>query len=108
MSNQEVAESKPVGFFERVLGGIRKPIRETLGELRRVHWPTRLDVRNLSVIILVVTAIMAALLGLADFLVDRLFTGLLRAQPDVIAVAFGIAIVLALLVMVWWISRDRR
>ncbi len=108
MSNQEVAESKPAGFVERIINPIRKSIRETMGELRRVHWPTRPDVRNLSTIILAVTAVMSILLGAADFLVDRLFTGLLRAQPDIVAVAVALAIVLALLVLVWWISRERR
>ena len=42
--------------------------RETVGELRKVTWPTWLEARNLTIIVLVVILVMATILGLFDFL----------------------------------------
>ena len=40
--------------------------RETIGELRKVAWPTREEAWNLTVIVLIVLAIMSAFLGAID------------------------------------------
>ncbi len=40
--------------------------RETVGELRKVSWPTREEALNLTGIVLIVLIAMAALLGLVD------------------------------------------
>ena len=40
--------------------------RETAGELRRVTWPTWLEARNLTVVVLIVLVIMAIFLYLID------------------------------------------
>ena len=42
--------------------------RETVGELRKVTWPTWMEARNLTIIVLVVILVMATILGLFDFL----------------------------------------
>jgi preprotein translocase subunit SecE len=42
--------------------------RETIGELRKVSWPTIPDARRLTVIVLAVMFIMSAVLGLLDWL----------------------------------------
>lgn len=47
---------------------------ETIGELRKVSWPTRKDAISLTVIVLIVTFSMSAFLGLLDFLYTRFFT----------------------------------
>ena len=47
--------------------------RETVGELRKVNWPSRQEATNLTVIVLVVLFSMSALLGFLDFLFTRLF-----------------------------------
>lgn len=52
---------------------IQRYFRETVGELRKVNWPTRQEAVNLTVIVLIVTFGMSALLGLLDFLFSRLF-----------------------------------
>ena len=48
-------------------------IRETAGELRKVNWPTRAQAINLTLIVIVVSTVMAIILGTADFLFTRLF-----------------------------------
>lgn len=48
--------------------------RETVGELRKVSWPTYADAKRLTTIVLVVMAIMAVLLGVLDFVFSRLIT----------------------------------
>ncbi len=48
-------------------------LRETAGELRKVNWPTRAQAINLTLIVIVVSTVMAIILGTADFLFTRLF-----------------------------------
>ncbi len=40
--------------------------RETVGELRKVNWPTRQEAINLTLIVLIVIAAMAIFLGMLD------------------------------------------
>jgi preprotein translocase subunit SecE len=42
--------------------------RETVGELRRVVWPTREEALRLTQIVLIVITVMAIILGTADYL----------------------------------------
>ena len=51
--------------------------RETIGELRKVTWPTRQEAINLTIIVLVVTFGMSAFLGFLDYLFSRLFAVIL-------------------------------
>jgi preprotein translocase subunit SecE len=46
--------------------------RETLGELRKVSWPSRQDAQRLTLIVLAVMAAMGALLGILDWVFSRL------------------------------------
>ena len=48
--------------------------RETVGELKKVVWPTWPEARRLTLIVLAVIAVMGAILGTADYL----FTQLIR------------------------------
>jgi len=59
--------------------GIRRFYRETVGELRKVTWPTREEAINLTVIVIAVTFGMSAFLGIVDFLFTRLFALILGA-----------------------------
>ncbi len=54
--------------------GIARWWRETLGELRKVSWPTRQEAWRLTVIVIVVMVVMAFFL----FFVDHTATFLLR------------------------------
>jgi preprotein translocase subunit SecE len=47
--------------------------RETVGELKKVVWPTREEAIRLTWIVLVVITIMAIILGSADYLFSQLF-----------------------------------
>ena len=46
--------------------GIQRFFRETIGELRRVSWPTWQEARNLTVIVIIVLIIMALFLYAID------------------------------------------
>ncbi|MEJ5315074.1 MULTISPECIES: preprotein translocase subunit SecE [Anaerolinea] len=46
--------------------------RETIGELRKVTWPTLPEARRLTVIVLVVVGITSLVLGLLDWVFSRL------------------------------------
>jgi preprotein translocase subunit SecE len=48
-------------------------LKGTRAELRRVNWPDRQEATRLTIIVLAVTFLMAALLGLMDFVFAELF-----------------------------------
>ena len=52
---------------------IQRFFKETIGELRKVSWPTRKEATNLTIVVLAVTVGMSAFLGLLDFLFSRFF-----------------------------------
>jgi preprotein translocase subunit SecE len=54
--------------------GIQRFFRETIGELRRVSWPTWPEARRLTMIVIVVLVIMALFLWLVDISAERLLT----------------------------------
>ncbi len=45
---------------------IQRFFRETIGELRRVHWPTWPEARRLTIIVIIVLVIMAFFLWMVD------------------------------------------
>jgi len=45
---------------------IQRLYRETVGELKKVSWPTRREATNLTIIVLIVVAIMVVILGTLD------------------------------------------
>ncbi|MEJ2757879.1 MAG: preprotein translocase subunit SecE [Anaerolineales bacterium] len=53
--------------------GLRRFYRETMGELRKVSWPTRREALSLTRVVVIVMVIMAAVLGSLDFLFFRVF-----------------------------------
>ncbi len=46
--------------------------RETVGELRKVSWPTRRETQSLSIVVLIVLVAMSAFLGVLDALLTKL------------------------------------
>jgi len=52
--------------------------RETIGELRKVNWPTRQEATNLTIIVLIVIFSMSFVLGSLDLLFSYLFGLLIR------------------------------
>ena len=61
-------KDKNPNFFQR----IRNWWRQTIGELRKVTWPSREEAVALTRIVLIVTVILSALLGIFDFVFARL------------------------------------
>jgi len=47
---------------------IQRYFNETVGELRKVSWPTRQEAVQLTIIVLIVMVFMGAFLGLMDLL----------------------------------------
>jgi preprotein translocase subunit SecE len=62
---EKIVKAKQPNFLQRYF-------RETLGEIRKVNWPTPKDAWHLTKIVLLVLVIMAAGLGLLDFAFSRL------------------------------------
>ena len=46
---------------------IRRFIEESYSELKKVVWPTREQVRNLTVLVFVISAVVGAYIGFFDF-----------------------------------------
>ena len=56
---------------------VQKFFRETIGELRKVSWPTRQEAWNLTKVVLAVLLGMSIALGGLDFLFGRIFAWIL-------------------------------
>lgn len=64
MPDKNVKEKKP--------NAVQKLWRETVGELRKVTWPTIPEARRLTVIVLIVMVAMSTLLGGLDLVFSKL------------------------------------
>ena len=60
-------------FLTRTRDRIKNYWRETIGELRKVHWPTRQEATNLTIVVLTVIFFMTVLLGVLDVIYAQLF-----------------------------------
>ena len=107
MPYQDVAEKKP-SQIATFITPIREYLRDTVSELRKVRWPSRLDTRNLTIIVMGVTFGMAAILGLFDFLFERLCFVLLKPQPEPVAIAVSLVVVISIIILVVFTSRQNR
>ena len=58
--------------------------------------------------VLAVTLAMSLVLGAFDFAFENLFIGILRATPDLVAVAVAISIVVGIIIVVVFAGRERR
>ena len=68
-------DKKQTNFFQRIGNGIKQFLRETVGELRKVSWPTRKEALNLTWIVLLVIGAMTIYLGV---ILDSLYTMFFR------------------------------
>ena len=57
-------------FFTRIIEGARKLGRETVGELKKVSWPTRQEAMHLTRIVLIVILVV----GFYFFMIDTVLT----------------------------------
>ena len=68
---KEKKEEKAVAYKQP--NAIQRYFKETIGELRKVSWPTRKEATNLTVVVLIVTFVMSMYLGFLDLIFARLF-----------------------------------
>lgn len=72
-----MAEKEKKNIFQRWGTSIRGYWRETIGELRKVAWPTPKDTWGLTKIVLLVLLVMSAILGFWDFILSQIVKALL-------------------------------
>ena len=63
---------------EKQEGGLQRWLRETRGELRKVSWPTREEALRLTYVVIGLSIVMGLLLGGVDFVLNWLYTLLIR------------------------------
>jgi preprotein translocase subunit SecE len=66
------ANDKP-NIFKRFVQWVQRIYQETVGELRKVSWPTRREAMALTRIVIIVLALMTAILGSLDLLYAQVF-----------------------------------
>jgi preprotein translocase subunit SecE len=69
---KSLARQQP-NIFQRTVSSVRRYFNETIGELRKVTWPTRKEATNLTIVVVAVTFAMGALLGLLDYVFSVFF-----------------------------------
>jgi len=57
---------------------LQRYYRETMGEIRKVNWPTTKEALHLTRIVLIVLVVMAVILGLLDYVFSQII-GLILA-----------------------------
>jgi len=67
------AARQDMNFFQRTWYKIRKFIAETIGELRKVSWPSRQEAIRLTEIVIIVIIVMAIILGGLDYIYTKFF-----------------------------------
>jgi preprotein translocase subunit SecE len=66
-----------MNFFQRFWFKVQRFFQETIGELRKVSWPTRQEAIRLTQIVIIVIFIMAIFLGGLDLIYARIFSVIL-------------------------------
>jgi len=64
------------GAFERRTEGPRRLYAETLAEMKKINWPDRETTKNLTGVVIAISAVLGVLLGGLDFLLRALFEAL--------------------------------
>lgn len=66
--------------------------KETRAELRKVHWPTRKEAQNLTIIVLVITIIMTIFLGLIVSPLALWFSKGILVDQNTLAIIIGVVL----------------
>jgi preprotein translocase subunit SecE len=67
------AARQEMNFFQRLWSKTQRFFAETIGELRKVSWPSRQEAIRLTEIVLLVIFVMALFLGGLDYIYAKLF-----------------------------------
>ncbi len=62
-----------MNIFQRFWHKVQRFFQETVGELRKVSWPTRQEAIRLTEVVIIVIFIMAAILGGLDWVYAKFF-----------------------------------
>jgi preprotein translocase subunit SecE len=57
---------------------VQRYFNETIGELRKVTWPTRKEATNLTIVVLIVMGSMSIFLGGLDFIFNLIINWVIR------------------------------
>ena len=60
------------------IAGVQRLFRETVAELRKVQWPDRMTTRNLTLVVIGMSAALAAILGALDAVLTKLIEWLIK------------------------------
>jgi preprotein translocase subunit SecE len=64
-----------------LIGRVREFVQEVLAEFRKVTWPTRQELVNSTVVVIVVTVVLAFFLGAVDIALARVVEWILVGGP---------------------------
>ncbi len=59
---------------------IQRYYRETVGELRKVSWPSREEATHLTTVVVIVIAVLSSFLAIFDVIFSRFFAFILGVQ----------------------------
>lgn len=62
-----------MNFFQRFWFKIQRFFQETIGELRKVSWPTRREAIRLTEVVIIVIFVMAIFFGGLDWIYAKIF-----------------------------------
>lgn len=79
--------------------------KETRAELRKVHWPSQQEARTLTLVVMGVTVAMAFMLGMLDFVFDRLLNGIVNLS--FLAIGLSVLMIVGLFGLGIIITRER-
>lgn len=64
-----------------VIGRVKEFVQEVLAEFRKVTWPTRQELVNSTVVVIIVTVVLAFFLGAVDIGLARVVEWILGSGP---------------------------
>jgi preprotein translocase subunit SecE len=62
---------------KRSQNAVQRYFSETVGELRKVSWPSRKEAINLTIVVVIVIIVMSIFLGSLDFIYGQFFDWIL-------------------------------
>lgn len=72
-----VPVARPAAEGTSRFAGVQRGFRETAAELRKVQWPDRLTTRNLTLVVIGMSAVLALVLGGVDLVLTRVIEWLI-------------------------------
>lgn len=100
---EEIEEQAEGNVVTRPLNGLRDYIDGVRSEVQKVVWPTREEVRRLTLIVLVSTVIASLVLGLISLLFNQLFAFGIRTP-----IIFGVVLVVVLGAFFYYLRNSNR